>query len=173
MKILEDPRVLEYQAARCEGGQRYARSLVPFVEAYAETVEPALRGALVKALYRCGIPRAAIALGMLATEEEMAELDRLDFLVKEPEDEVARLRAVFRESYAGYLRTSHWRSVRAVAIHAAQGRCRLCAAKGPLQVHHATYERVGCEREADVVALCDGCHARFHGKQARAKGRAA
>lgn len=173
MKVLEDPRVLEHQAARREGGQRYARSLVPFVEAYAETVEPSLRGALVTALYRCGIPRAAIALGMHATEEEMAELDRMPVVAPEPEDEVARLRRLHRESPGAYFRTEHWRKVRASAVQAAQGRCRLCAAKGPLQVHHATYERVGCEREADVVALCDGCHARFHGKQARAKGRAA
>lgn len=77
MKVLEDPRVLEHQAARREGGQRYARSLVPFVEAYAETVEPSLRGALVTALYRCGIPRAAIALGMHATESELAPLDAI------------------------------------------------------------------------------------------------
>jgi hypothetical protein len=32
-----------------------------------------------------------------------------------------------------------------------------------LRVHHLTYDRLGCERMSDLVALCDACHTDAHG----------
>jgi len=31
-----------------------------------------------------------------------------------------------------------------------------------LDVHHITYERLGCERAEDVVTVCDICHSQIH-----------
>lgn len=32
-----------------------------------------------------------------------------------------------------------------------------------LEVHHLTYERLGCEAPDDLLVLCGRCHATFHG----------
>lgn len=36
-----------------------------------------------------------------------------------------------------------------------------------LEVHHRTYERVGNERPADVIALCKACHEKHHDRHTR------
>jgi len=36
-----------------------------------------------------------------------------------------------------------------------------------LEVHHRTYERVGAERPADVIALCKACHEKHHDRHER------
>jgi hypothetical protein len=72
---------------------------------------------------------------------------------------IAYLRAM---PYAAYLRTEHWQTVRKAAIKRADGRCQLCNASASLDVHHRTYERRGCERDNDVIALCRDCHDLFH-----------
>lgn len=64
--------------------------------------------------------------------------------------------------YDAYLRTDHWQRVRKAAIERADHRCQLCNAKAKLEVHHRTYERRGCERDNDVIALCANCHEEFH-----------
>jgi 5-methylcytosine-specific restriction endonuclease McrA len=70
----------------------------------------------------------------------------------------------FRGTYAGYLRSPYWRAVRRRALVAAGYRCQRCPAVRDLQVHHLTYERLGCEQPADVEVLCDSCHAAAHGR---------
>lgn len=67
--------------------------------------------------------------------------------------------------YAEYLQTSHWQTVRAGALERSGHRCQVCNSDRELDVHHRTYERRGCERDTDVIALCRSCHALFHGKQ--------
>lgn len=64
--------------------------------------------------------------------------------------------------YAEYLMTEHWRRVRDGAIARAENRCQLCYRHGPLNAHHRTYLRVGCELDMDLVVLCRGCHEKFH-----------
>ena len=72
---------------------------------------------------------------------------------------------LFYMPYAEYLKTEHWKWVRAAAIRRAKGRCQLCNREAAtFHVHHRTYERRGRERRADVVALCPACHAKHHGK---------
>jgi 5-methylcytosine-specific restriction endonuclease McrA len=62
--------------------------------------------------------------------------------------------------YPTYIRSESWRSnpARLQALSDAQGRCRLCGDETLLEVHHATYERIGNERDSDLVALCRECH---------------
>jgi hypothetical protein len=65
-------------------------------------------------------------------------------------------------SYYSYLKTDHWRDVRQAALVRAGHKCQLCSATQLLEVHHNTYERLGCERPEDLVVLCDRCHTVFH-----------
>ena len=41
--------------------------------------------------------------------------------------------------------------------------CRACGAT-TVDLHHKTYERLGCELLSDLQALCRDCHATAHGK---------
>jgi 5-methylcytosine-specific restriction endonuclease McrA len=68
-------------------------------------------------------------------------------------------------TYEGYLKTEHWKDARADAIYRADYKCQLCSEKDrQLQVHHNNYECLGNEGYSDMIALCDQCHARHHGK---------
>lgn len=86
------------------------------------------------------------------------------------DDWPARFRAVAagpkrKEMYGRYLRSSRWQATRKAALDRAENACQTCNATASLQVHHRTYERVGEERAADLIVLCDGCHSLFHGKR--------
>jgi hypothetical protein len=67
-------------------------------------------------------------------------------------------------TYCEYIRSDAWRrsKARLGELAAAEYRCRLCNAEPtegyPLEVHHRTYERLGCELLADLTALCRECH---------------
>jgi hypothetical protein len=62
--------------------------------------------------------------------------------------------------YLTYIRSNAWRlnPARLKALSDADGHCRLCHANDDLEVHHSTYERLGCELESDLIALCRACH---------------
>lgn len=62
--------------------------------------------------------------------------------------------------YLTYIRSEAWRRnpARLTALSDADGHCRLCHADGGLEVHHSTYERLGCELVSDLIALCHACH---------------
>ncbi len=64
--------------------------------------------------------------------------------------------------YQVYLQSDGWKKRRAEAIDRAGRRCQLCNSVDSLQVHHRTYERLGNELPADLIALCRSCHAKFH-----------
>lgn len=64
--------------------------------------------------------------------------------------------------YSEYLKTEWWRQRRLKALTWAEHRCQVCNADNRLEVHHRTYERLGHERDADLVVLCRDCHGLFH-----------
>lgn len=66
--------------------------------------------------------------------------------------------------YEEYLKLPHWANMRKAALERAAGRCQLCNSDKALQVHHRTYERLGCELPSDLTVLCRECHGRYHGK---------
>lgn len=71
-----------------------------------------------------------------------------------------------RDDYREYLRSPEWLARRQWKLDEAEGRCQICNAGGDgLEVHHRTYERLGRERQADLVVLCPGCHEKFHGRE--------
>lgn len=64
--------------------------------------------------------------------------------------------------YVNYLKSKHWQSLRTRLI---QGHpyCEVCeSSEKVLQLHHLTYERLGKERDSDLVPLCDDCHVLVH-----------
>ena len=76
-----------------------------------------------------------------------------------------RLSQLQKLPYSEYLKSPHWQRIRQSALKRAGGRCQLCNAQNrPLDTHHRTYERRGCEEPEDVIVLCRDCHAKFHGK---------
>jgi hypothetical protein len=62
--------------------------------------------------------------------------------------------------YATYIASHRWRTneARLRELAFAQGKCRLCAARTSLEVHHRDYDNLGNERDGDLVALCNDCH---------------
>ena len=64
--------------------------------------------------------------------------------------------------YSEYLKTEYWQLRRARALISGEYKCRVCGAGQGLEVHHNTYERLGHERDADLIVLCRACHQLFH-----------
>lgn len=66
--------------------------------------------------------------------------------------------------YHSYICSTRWRTnaARLSELAFSGGRCRLCFESGtpeaPLEVHHATYRRLGRESVGDLIALCRPCH---------------
>lgn len=68
-------------------------------------------------------------------------------------------------NYAEYLTTEGWRCRSFQAKERAGWRCERCLRRDceiGLQTHHRTYERVGHERDDDLVVLCEICHPLAH-----------
>lgn len=87
-------------------------------------------------------------------EEEL----RSAYLVQE-----ARNNQLNKMSLTEYLKTREWRVKRNRALIRAGNRCQICASTYRLDVHHRTYERLGCELLSDLVVLCRKCHQHYHG----------
>lgn len=70
-------------------------------------------------------------------------------------------------AYRDYLRSPRWRLIRRLRLWLDGGRCRVCNGRGPLQVHHRSYEHRGGSLEAEIcdcVTLCAACHHKAHGR---------
>lgn len=163
----EDPRWVEFRAATTESSrgtpgahERYRQAQGPYLALLAEHCEQHVRKPMMRALVETGgMPLGAVLIAFQADQEEREHIENLPPLEPEPVDEMERLQ---RLPYRVYLRTGHWQKVRKEALDRAGHRCALCNRQDGLQVHHRTYERLGCERGADVIVLCDACHKRHH-----------
>ena len=61
--------------------------------------------------------------------------------------------------YLIYLSSPEWKSKRHEALRRADYHCQRCPQWGqPLDVHHKSYERLGCELPSDLEVLCRPCH---------------
>ncbi len=63
--------------------------------------------------------------------------------------------------YQSYLRSDAWKARRTKVFVAAKGTCLGCGRPAEC-VHHRTYDRLGSEADADLVALCWDCHQACH-----------
>ena len=65
--------------------------------------------------------------------------------------------------YEAYVRSAAWRlsPARQQELRSSGSRCRICG-RGPraarIEVHHATYKRLGRERAGDLCTVCADCH---------------
>jgi FtsK/SpoIIIE family/FtsK alpha domain len=75
-------------------------------------------------------------------------------------ERLAELRAM---PYEEYLQTPEWQATRKRILKRDNSQCQGCHGRGiTLNVHHYTYERLGCERDTDLVTLCEFCHEELH-----------
>ena len=75
----------------------------------------------------------------------------------------ARLEALRAMSYEEYLTTPEWQATRKRILKRDNYQCQGCHEKGMmLNIHHYTYERLGCELDTDLVTLCEVCHDQLH-----------
>lgn len=88
----------------------------------------------------------------------------LNGVVSFPEVDEERGRHLAELPYPDYLLTPEWQERRRIILKRAGYRCQVCNRDRQLHVHHRTYERRGVELPGDLTALCDECHALFHGK---------
>lgn len=77
---------------------------------------------------------------------------------KTPLDGLARKHGY--QNYDDYLRSDHWRLLRARFL---QNRSHSCACGAPgIQLHHLTYKRLGQENLEDLEFVCIACHKDKH-----------
>ena len=70
----------------------------------------------------------------------------------------ARTKLTYRE----YIQSDAWKIRRQRALRLAEQKCQVCGSQDRLETHHNTYERLGHERDSDLVVLCHNCHTLFH-----------
>lgn len=69
---------------------------------------------------------------------------------------------------ANYYSGQHWHGYTAENRRMWGYACALNVGhKGPIEIHHRTYERLGHEAPLDGIALCEECHARVHDRLPR------
>src|ERR1700722_1531258 len=82
------------------------------------------------------------------------------------------VRTVSRAGYRGYINSIAWQEVRARYWQSKLPKtCFVCGTdQGPLELHHRTYKRLGCERLTDLLPVCRSCHELTH-KVHKARGK--
>ena len=68
----------------------------------------------------------------------------------------------WKARYHKYLASEEWQKIRTKVLLRSNGACEACGVKPAKEVHHRTYERVGCESLLDLVAVCEDCHHKIH-----------
>ena len=75
--------------------------------------------------------------------------------------------------YAEYIESPGWAAKAQSAKQRAGQKCQLCGAKRKdvkLHAHHNTYQRLGREKNTDLLVLCEPCHAKHHDKLPKPDG---
>jgi len=67
--------------------------------------------------------------------------------------------------YVAYIASDDWRIMRLSILRRSNGVCERCNVKKAKDVHHLTYDRLGHEDPADLLAVCRECHDELHGHQ--------
>lgn len=63
------------------------------------------------------------------------------------------------QNYKRYLKSAAWARKREAVFAKYGKRCYACKTyRGPIQVHHLTYARLGNELMRDLRPLCQSCH---------------
>jgi hypothetical protein len=75
-----------------------------------------------------------------------------------------------RAAYCNYMASQQWFARRErwemewVARHGTEPHCLICDVEWALcdDLHHRTYDRLGCEGHQDLIPLCRSCHGALH-----------
>lgn len=62
------------------------------------------------------------------------------------------------DEYRTYLASPAWQATRRAVLVRDGHACTQCGRIDSLEVHHKTYERLGCEWLSDLETLCADCH---------------
>lgn len=71
--------------------------------------------------------------------------------------------------YSDYIKSDEWKQFRLEYFKTHKKECRACGSKLRVHLHHKTYVRLGHERLADVVPLCEYHHMALHKKVRKEK----
>lgn len=74
------------------------------------------------------------------------------------------------ERYNEYLNSDEWKIRRDRVLKRDCYICQACLQRRATQVHHKTYENVGCEPAFDLIAICSTCHEFLHHKENTSNG---
>jgi 5-methylcytosine-specific restriction endonuclease McrA len=69
-----------------------------------------------------------------------------------------------QDEYEEYLQSAEWAEIRDRVLERDDYICQGCLKEEATQVHHKTYDHVFEEFAFELIALCETCHARFHGR---------
>ncbi len=104
---------------------------------------------------------SAMYEGRILTARQLQKSNKPERLT--PTEKHQKAEELRKLPYTEYLKTQYWGARRLFALKRAQYRCQVCnASDKPLNVHHRSYERLGEERNTDIIVLCQPCHEMFH-----------
>lgn len=66
--------------------------------------------------------------------------------------------------YLAYLRSPQWQAKRARILTTRGHRCEVCHHAERLSLHHLSYARLYDELDADLLVVCESCHAAMHNR---------
>lgn len=110
-------------------------------------------GPTARALPRAAVGRARAAVSL--PTKAWRSITVTDFLTLEADGPEPWHTA----AYTSYLDSEAWAEMRERIMRRARRRCETCGDLAT-QVHHLTYERLGHEDPADLLAVCEPCHRR-------------
>ena len=61
-------------------------------------------------------------------------------------------------NYQEYLKSFHWQETKERKLKAEKSKCQVCSSREYLQVHHLHYNSLYCEKNSDLLVLCETCH---------------
>lgn len=115
-----------------------------------------------------GIFGPAVAKHAVRQPVPLADLEMFKRITAQRNEAYAHIVEVFtkarRSKYHDYLQTDEWRNKRRLVLERENHLCEGCLTARATEVHHLTYEDVRDEFLFQLVALCRGCHERWHGK---------
>ena len=130
------------------------------------------RTAYYRQCTRCGQAGKAVSVSIAKSEHRGRVVPAFDneiehrWRAKKSAEYVATYNDIeprLRAEYEAYLASGVWAQRRSVILARASGLCECCEHYPASEVHHKTYERIGHENDADLMAVCGFCHGLLHG----------
>lgn len=69
---------------------------------------------------------------------------------------------IWRKRYEAHLSSPEWQRLRHLVLQRDNHMCQGCLLVRASEVHHKTYEHLGCEFAFELISLCSSCHKNLH-----------